>query len=65
MVFSRDVFASLRHADPEVGAKAVLRARASAIVNVEVDDPGVVADVDTPEDYRALFGRDPGGTAND
>jgi CTP:molybdopterin cytidylyltransferase MocA len=60
VVFSRDVFDSLRGADPEVGAKAVLRAHASAIANVEVDDAGVVSDVDTPEDYRALFGGGPG-----
>jgi molybdenum cofactor cytidylyltransferase len=58
VVFSRDVFDGLRRADPGVGAKAVLRAH--AIVNVDVDDAGVVGDVDTPEDYRALFGREPG-----
>jgi molybdenum cofactor cytidylyltransferase len=57
VVFSRAVFDDLRRADPDVGAKAVLRAHEHAIVNVEVDDPGVVADVDTREDYRALFGR--------
>jgi molybdenum cofactor cytidylyltransferase len=57
VVFSRAVFDDLRRADPDVGAKAVLRAHERAIVNVEVDDPGVVADVDTREDYRALFGR--------
>jgi len=60
VVFSRDVFDSLRRADPNVGAKAVLRAHEGAIRNVEVDDAGVVADVDTPDDYRALFGRGPG-----
>ena len=56
VVFSRAVFDDLRRADPEAGAKAVLRAHERAIVNVEVDDPGVVSDVDTREDYRALFG---------
>ena len=61
VVFSRDVFDSLRRADPDVGAKAVLRAHALAIVNVDVDDAGVVGDVDTPEDYRAVFGREPRG----
>jgi molybdenum cofactor cytidylyltransferase len=61
VVFSRSVFESLRRADPAVGAKAVLRAHADAIVNVEVDDAGVVADVDTVADYRALFGAEPAG----
>jgi molybdenum cofactor cytidylyltransferase len=59
VVFARAVFDGLRRADPEVGAKAVLRAHALAVIDVEVDDAGVVGDVDTLEDYRALFGGDP------
>ena len=57
VVFSRAVFDELRAADPHLGAKAVLRAHASAIVNVDVADPAVIGDVDTPEDYRQLFRR--------
>jgi molybdenum cofactor cytidylyltransferase len=57
VVFSRAVFDHLRAADPQVGAKAVLRAHAGAIVDVDVADPAVVGDVDTPEDYRRLLGR--------
>ena len=57
VVFSRAVFEELRAADPRVGAKAVLRAHAGAIVNVDVDDSAVVGDVDTPEDYRRLLDR--------
>jgi molybdenum cofactor cytidylyltransferase len=56
VLFSCAVFDDLRRADPAIGARAVLRAHADLIVNVEVDDPGVVADVDTPEDYARLFG---------
>jgi molybdenum cofactor cytidylyltransferase len=59
VIFSRAVFDELRHADPGTGAKAVLRAHAATIVNVDVQDPGVLADLDTPEAYRAAFGRDP------
>jgi len=59
VIFSRAVFDELRRADPDSGAKAVLRAHATGIVNVDVDDPGVLADLDTPEAYRAAFGRDP------
>jgi molybdenum cofactor cytidylyltransferase len=58
VLFARAVFDELRRADPAMGAKAVLRAHEDAVVNIEVDDPGVVRDVDTPEDYRALFGRE-------
>ena len=48
------VFDDLRRADPAFGAKAVLRSHEDAIVNVDVDDVGVVGDVDTPEDYEGL-----------
>ena len=54
VVFSRAVFDDLRRADPAFGAKAVLRSHEDAIVNVDVDDVGVVGDVDTPEDYEGL-----------
>lgn len=57
VIFSRAVFDQLRAADPHVGAKTVLRAHDSAIVNVDVEDSGVVGDVDTPEDYRRLRDR--------
>ena len=57
VVFKRALFGALRHADPAVGAKAVMRA--ATIEDVEVDDPGVVEDVDTPDDYRRLVFRAP------
>ena len=59
VIFHRSIFDELRVADPELGAKAVLLAYADRILNVEVDDPGVVRDVDSPADYTALFGRPP------
>jgi molybdenum cofactor cytidylyltransferase len=52
VIFTRSVFAALRGADPAVGAKEVIRA--VGVEDVEVDDPGVVRDVDTPADYEAL-----------
>lgn len=54
VVFARAVFDDLRHADPALGAKAVLRARSGNIVDVDLDDAGVAGDIDTPEDYRKL-----------
>ncbi len=36
------------------GARAVLAANRSDVLEVEAGDPGVVADVDTPEDYLSL-----------
>jgi molybdenum cofactor cytidylyltransferase len=52
VVFKRRVFDALRAADPAVGARAVLRA--FSVEDVEVDDPFVVEDVDTPDDYARL-----------
>jgi CTP:molybdopterin cytidylyltransferase MocA len=52
VIFDRTVFGALFSADPAVGAKAVVRAQASRIVNVAVDDPGAFRDIDTPDDYQ-------------
>jgi molybdenum cofactor cytidylyltransferase len=52
VVFKRQVFNALRAADPAVGAKAVLRE--CPVEDIEVDDPFVVQDVDTPDDYARL-----------
>jgi molybdenum cofactor cytidylyltransferase len=58
VIFSREVFDDLRHADPALGARAVLRAHAARVVDVEVEDPGVLGDVDTPAEYDALRRRE-------
>jgi molybdenum cofactor cytidylyltransferase len=55
VLFSHAMFAELRRADPAQGAKAVVRRRAAEIVEIEVPDPAVIADVDSPEDYARLF----------
>jgi molybdenum cofactor cytidylyltransferase len=52
VIFGRAVFDALRRADPEIGARAVVRAH--SVLDVEVDDPGVLQDVDTPDDYERL-----------
>ena len=54
VIFGRAVFDALRRADPDIGAKAVLRSH--AVLDVEVDDPGVLQDIDTPADYARLLG---------
>jgi len=56
-LFSRAVFDELRRTDLEVGATAVVRAHASAAVDVEVSDAGAFNDIDTPDDYAAVFGK--------
>lgn len=54
VLYDRSLFAALRAAPLEQGAKAVVRAREADILNVAVTDPGCLRDVDTPEDYRNL-----------
>jgi molybdenum cofactor cytidylyltransferase len=55
VLFRDVVFDQLRAADPAVGAKAVIRSYADRIHDVGVTDPGVIRDVDVPEDYDRLF----------
>jgi molybdenum cofactor cytidylyltransferase len=56
VIFSRKVFGELRRADPATGAKSVVNAHGTDLLNVEVDEETVLMDVDTPEDYARLFG---------
>ncbi len=47
--------------DPGVGLKDLLARHAEDVLEIEVDDPGAVHDVDTPEEYESLRGE--GGEA--
>ena len=58
VIFDRAVFDELRRAPLDVGARAVVSAHYPEIVNVPVDDPGCILDIDTPEESRAAVGRD-------
>jgi molybdenum cofactor cytidylyltransferase len=42
------------HLDPEIGLKQLRNRHEAELLEVPVDDPGVVADVDTPADYERL-----------
>ena len=55
VIFKRSLFEALRAADPALGAKEVVRNALTE--NVDVDDPGVAEDVDTPDDYERVIGR--------
>ena len=57
VLFDRAVFAELRHAPLDEGAKAVVHAHAADLRNVPIDDEGSIVDVDTPADYERLIGR--------
>jgi molybdenum cofactor cytidylyltransferase len=55
VIFARRVFDRLRHADPAVGAKAVVRAYAGESIDLDLDDPAIVLDVDEPGDYTRML----------
>ena len=57
VIIDRSLFAALRNADVNQGAKPIVRAHVSPAGDVEVDDRGAFDDVDTPDDYVRLFGR--------
>lgn len=54
VVFDRATFAALRTASLAVGAKAVIAAFATTLVDLPTGDAGVLRDFDTPEEYGAL-----------
>jgi len=57
VIFTRAVFGALRAADLAAGARAVLRAH--QVEDVDVADPGVLVDVDTPDDYGRMIAPSP------
>lgn len=61
VIFDRRLFGELREAPLDRGAKHVIRAHAADIENVSVADRGCLVDVDTPEDYERVIGRDRAG----
>ena len=57
VLFSRAVFDEIRRAPESVGARQVVWDHQGDLLEVEVQDPGIGRDVDTPGDYRSW--RDP------
>ena len=54
-LFRQSLFAELTDPALEGGARTVVHTHLDAALLVEVDDPGVITDIDTPEAYRAAF----------
>ncbi len=52
VLFARAVWEELASPDLQHGARDVVHWHHGEILEVEVEDPGVLADIDTPEDYR-------------
>lgn len=57
VVFARDVWSEILATPDDLGARAVVRRVPERVRIVDVDDPGVLVDVDTPDDLaRAIAG---------
>ena len=56
VLFSRRVYAELLAAPLDKGAKTVVRKDPARVRQVPLDDPGIVADIDTPQDYGRWTG---------
>jgi molybdenum cofactor cytidylyltransferase len=54
VLLARALFDEIRHADLRDGVRTLLAAHAERTAVVDVDDPGILVDVDTPADYRNL-----------
>jgi molybdenum cofactor cytidylyltransferase len=52
VLFARSIFEELMDAPEDQGARAVVNRDWSRVVYVEVDDPGVNLDLDTPADLE-------------
>jgi molybdenum cofactor cytidylyltransferase len=56
--FSRDLIPEFLAVTAAGSAKDVVHAHVAATAYLDLDDPGIVADIDDPESYRALTGAD-------
>ena len=52
--FPRTLFAALLALPDDAGARGLFERHPEAVVRIDVDDPGVRHDVDTPEDYAKI-----------
>lgn len=50
VLFDRSIFSELQRASTDVGARAVVNADKDRVIYADVDDPGVLLDLDTPAD---------------
>ena len=54
VLISRQLFEELRSLGASEGANTAIRNHQAATAFVEVDDPGILTDIDDPESYRSL-----------
>lgn len=55
IIFPRSIFGELLEAPESGGARAIVRKDPGRVVRLECDDPGIVADIDSIEDYKRFI----------
>jgi molybdenum cofactor cytidylyltransferase len=56
VLFSRLVYGEILAAPLDQGAKVVVRKDPARVREIPLDDPGILADIDTPDDYARYVG---------
>jgi len=57
VLFAREVYPELLAAPLDQGAKVVVRKDPARVREIQLDDPGILADIDTPADYARFISR--------
>ena len=57
VLFDKNVFSRIAKIRGDVGAKSVVLKNAADVLEVEVNDRGILVDIDTPSDFRELQAR--------
>lgn len=55
LLVAADLVPEIRRLDPQIGLRQLARRHADRLLELEVDDPGVLTDVDRPSDYARLL----------
>jgi molybdenum cofactor cytidylyltransferase len=56
VLFSSRVYGEILAAPLDQGAKVIVRKDPARVREIPLDDPGILADIDTPEEYRRYVG---------
>ena len=63
MLFRWQLYGEIRTLGADEGLNALVRPPSRKIEFVDLDDPGILVDLDTPEDYARWRSGEAGGTA--
>ncbi|HLE20247.1 MAG TPA: nucleotidyltransferase family protein [Vicinamibacteria bacterium] len=56
VLFASSLFQEIREAPDSVGARQVVWDHADQVLEIPIEDPGIITDIDTPEQYQRLIG---------